>query len=57
MDEGTLIDEDPAVLARAIIATHQVWLADWVERGMSDDPDRLIKRMTDFVERAFVRGK
>jgi hypothetical protein len=33
-----------------------VWLADWVERGGKDDPDELIRRMLDFVERAFVKA-
>jgi hypothetical protein len=40
--------------ARTMIAAHQVFLADWVESGMSEPVAALVTRMQGFVRRAFA---
>lgn len=51
--EGSIIPEDPEVLARLMIAAHQVYLGRWVEQGMSEPVCDLIARMQRHVLRAF----
>ena len=53
--EGTVVDESPEVLARLMIAAHQVFLGDWVDGGMKEAPSSLIQRMQLHAERAFRR--
>lgn len=55
--EGAVIDEDPRVLARLMIAAHQVFLGEWVDGGMTEPREALIARMQAHVERAFGTGK
>lgn len=40
--EGTFIDEDPELMARMDIATQQVRLALWMNRGAKEPPDRVV---------------
>jgi AcrR family transcriptional regulator len=54
--EGAIVDEDPSVLARLMIAAHQVYLGEWVEAGMREPPEALIQRMQLHVRRAFGRA-
>jgi AcrR family transcriptional regulator len=56
-DEGDAIDEDPKLMARLMIAGHQVYLGEWVRAGMKEPPSELVARMQAHVERAFGRGK
>jgi AcrR family transcriptional regulator len=51
--EGVFIDDDPSVMARTMIAMHQVRLADWVARGMQDDPERLVSAIQAQLVRCF----
>ena len=44
-------DERPELMARTMIAMHQVRLADWVDRGMKDSVEEIIEA----VHRQFVR--
>jgi AcrR family transcriptional regulator len=53
--EGTVVDEDPALLARLMIAAHQVFLGEWVDSGMKEPREALIARMQRHVRRAFRR--
>lgn len=55
--EGAVVDEDPALLGRLMIAAHQVFLGEWVEQGMSEAPESLVARMQAHVERAFGTGR
>ena len=49
---GMVVDDGrPDLMARTMIAMHQVRLADWVDRGMKDSPDEL----TQAVHREFIR--
>lgn len=51
--EGTVVHEDPTVLARLMIASHQVFLGEWVAQGMAEQPAELVARMQAHAERAF----
>lgn len=51
--DGTFVAEDPERMARLMIATHQVFLVDWVEAGMKEAPAALVARMVAHLERAF----
>jgi AcrR family transcriptional regulator len=55
--EGAAVDENPLLLARLMIAAHQVYLGEWVETGMREKPSELIVRMQAHLERAFGRAK
>jgi AcrR family transcriptional regulator len=39
--DGYLIDDDPELMARMVIASQQVRLAMWMDRGCKEDPDRV----------------
>jgi hypothetical protein len=41
IEDGYLIDDDPELMARMMIATQQVRLATWMDRGCLEDPDRV----------------
>jgi len=41
IEEGFLIDDDPELMARMMIATQQVRLAMWMDRGCQEDPSRV----------------
>jgi TetR/AcrR family transcriptional regulator len=53
--EGSIVDENPALLARLTIAAHQVFLGEWVGAGMKESPASLLARMEEHVERAFAK--
>jgi AcrR family transcriptional regulator len=56
--EGSLVAEKPELLARLMIASHQVYLGCWVDEGMSEPPAELIARMQEHVTRVFgIRKK
>ena len=57
IDEGSVVDENPTVLARLMIAAHQVFLAEWVAQGMVEAPAALVARMQAHAERAFGTGR
>ena len=52
--EGSVREGDPALFARLMIATHQVFLAHWVEGGQKEPRPVLLERMRDFVTRSFA---
>ena len=39
--DGYLVDDDPELMARMMIASQQVRLAMWMDRGCEEDPDRV----------------
>ncbi|MCB9682786.1 MAG: TetR/AcrR family transcriptional regulator [Alphaproteobacteria bacterium] len=39
---GDVVDGDPTLLARMVIATHQVILADWVDRGLPAEVEPIV---------------
>jgi AcrR family transcriptional regulator len=52
--EGACIPETPSLLARLMIAAHQVYLGEWVEDGMKEPRDILIARMMGHLDRTFA---
>jgi AcrR family transcriptional regulator len=57
IDDGDAIDESPLLLARLMIAAHQVFLGQWVEEGMKEPAHELVGRMQAYVERSFGRAR
>jgi AcrR family transcriptional regulator len=55
--EEDAIEEDPTLMARLMIAAHQVYLGEWVQSGMKEPPKDLILRMQAHVVRAFGARK
>ena len=54
MDAGVMVEEDPVLSARLMIATHQVMLSDYIDRN-DGDVDALIARVRAYMLRAFAR--
>lgn len=52
--EGAVVDDDPELMVRLMIAAHQVYLVEWVEKGAKEPPRELARRMQDHVRRAFA---
>ncbi|MBK6517907.1 MAG: TetR/AcrR family transcriptional regulator [Polyangiaceae bacterium] len=57
VSEGTVIDGDPELMARLMIAAHQVYLVQWIEGGRREEVTVLVARMNDHVRRAFTKTK
>jgi len=55
--EGVFVKEDPGYLARMFTVTDQVLLSDWVAGGMKAGRAELVRRLGQFVERAFCRAR
>lgn len=55
IEQGLFVDDDPALMARIMIATHQVRLAEWVAGGMTGDTQVMIERIQRQVVRTFCR--
>jgi AcrR family transcriptional regulator len=53
--DGVFHPGEPRLLARLMIAMHQVHLAAWVEGGMQGDVEQLIAEMQTQVRRTFCR--
>lgn len=51
---GRVVDEEPALLARTMIAMQQVHLAYWMEQGATGDPDALIDGILRQFRRSFL---
>lgn len=55
IEEGVFVSLDPALMARITLATHQIWMAEWVEKSMSGDPAELVRAIQAHTLRAFCR--
>jgi AcrR family transcriptional regulator len=42
IEDGYLIDDDPDLMARMVIASQQVRLAMWMDGGCTEEPDRIV---------------
>jgi len=49
---GILIDRDPRLLARTLVAILQVQLAHWIETGMRQDAEVFVAEVSEQVQRA-----
>jgi AcrR family transcriptional regulator len=52
IEDGFLVDDDPELMARMIIASQQVRLAMWMDRGCKEDP----RRVSDAALRHLLRS-
>ena len=55
MDEGTIHRGDPQLMAKLLSAAQQVYLANWVDAGMTADPQVLIEHIQQHIRRGFFR--
>lgn len=53
IDAGVFVDDDPVLLARTTNAMSQVALSRWVDEGMKEASDPLVRRMQHRFVRAF----
>jgi len=53
--DGYLIDDDPELMARMVIATQQVRLAMWMDRGCKEDPDRVADAALRHLLRSYCK--
>jgi AcrR family transcriptional regulator len=53
--DGYLIDDDPELMARMLIASQQVRLAMWMDRGCKEDPDCVIEAALRHLLRSYCR--
>lgn len=53
--EGYFVDEDPELMARMAIATQQVRLALWMNRGATDPPDRVVDAALRHLLRSYCK--
>lgn len=56
IDDGYLIDDDPQLMARMMIATQQVRLAMWMDRGCEEDPDRVADAALRHLLRSYCKS-
>lgn len=52
VEAGTLIDRDPRLLARTMVAILQVQLAHWLETGMQQGAEAFVREVSEQVQRA-----
>ena len=56
IDDGYLIDDDPELMARMMIASQQVRLAMWMDRGCKEDPDRVADAALRHLLRSYCKA-
>ncbi|MEM7136513.1 MAG: TetR/AcrR family transcriptional regulator [Myxococcota bacterium] len=56
IDDGYLIDDDPELMSRIAIASQQVRLAMWVDRGSKDDPEQVADAAVRHVLRSYCKS-
>jgi len=56
MDEGDLLEGDPVLAARLMVAMQQVFMSTWVESGMSEAPNTLSERIETQIRRSLFRS-
>ena len=53
--DGYLIDDDPELMARIVIASQQVRLGMWMDRGCQEDPDRVADAALRHLLRSYCK--
>ena len=53
--DGYLIDDDPELMARMVIASQQVRLAMWMDRGCKEDPHRVADAALRHLLRSYCK--
>jgi len=55
IEDGYLIDDDPELMARMAIASQQVRLAMWMNRGCEEEPDRIADAALRHLLRSYCK--
>ena len=55
VEDGYLIDDDPELMARMVIASQQVRLAMWMDCGCEEDPDLVADASLRHLLRSYCR--
>jgi AcrR family transcriptional regulator len=55
IEDGYLIDDDPELMARMLIASQQVRLAMWMDRGCIEDPDSIADAALRHLLRSYCK--
>lgn len=53
IERGVFVARDPRLMARMMVAMQQVELAHWLEGGMQQDPDEVVREIQAQLERSF----
>jgi AcrR family transcriptional regulator len=56
IEDGFLVDDDPELMARMIIASQQVRLAMWMDRGCEEDPGRVSDAALRHLLRSYCKA-
>jgi hypothetical protein len=57
IEDGFLVDDDPELMARMIIASQQVRLAMWMDRGCKEDPERVSDAALRHLLRSYCKAE
>jgi len=55
IEDGYLIDDDPDLMSRMVIACQQVRLAMWMDRGCKEEPERVVDAALHHLLRSYCR--
>ncbi|MBW2224179.1 MAG: hypothetical protein JRF54_08160, partial [Deltaproteobacteria bacterium] len=55
IEDGYLIDDDPDLMARMVIASQQVRLGMWMDRGCQEAPDRVADAALRHLLRSYCK--
>ncbi len=55
IEDGYLIDDDPELMSRIVIASQQVRLAMWMDRGAEEDPERVADAAIRHMLRSYCK--
>ncbi len=55
VEDGYLIDDDPELMSRMVIAAQQVRLALWMDGGCKEDPDRIADAALRHLLRSYCK--
>ena len=55
VEDGYLIDDDPELMSRMVIASQQVRLAMWMDGGCEEDPDRIADAALRHLLRSYCK--
>ncbi len=53
IEQGSVVREDPEVLASTMMATHQVYFRSWLDNGMKESAESLVYRLQENFMRTF----
>jgi len=55
IEDGYLIDDDPELMSRIVIASQQVRLAMWMDHGAKEDPERVVDGAIRHMLRSYCK--